>query len=380
MRLASLPGALLLTAVAALFAADAAGAAPCTAGQNCYCDRVQNPQDALYDPNVLFCEDFEDPSLNFSRGPQGGDKGDSGWFQKYGGQTNECWSAAQGSRNVEGAEGFKCVNVVQPGACDSPDGDCVFDGNNALGLKFRPGRYGGLLGDARFSRASRTIGYTYVYKYSSNFVNRGGPIKTNEFGNGLHCLLGCNTNNIWGNAPMSPNPPPAMSSWMPRAMSIGVPDGNCAGGSCFGTVLRGVQGSNNTFHLSPLASDYSESDHPIGSWGCRSFHIDGWGTSNARIRVWHNDRLLIHVEGANLTGLRDGTGPLDRFVFNNYHNNTYQGPSTAYIYQDNIHATSGSEPASCAAMGFGGATPPPASPPPGDGPLSAPGRPFLITN
>ncbi len=36
----------------------------CTDGVDCYCDRVRNPADALYDPLMLICEDFEAVTLH----------------------------------------------------------------------------------------------------------------------------------------------------------------------------------------------------------------------------------------------------------------------------------------------------------------------------
>lgn len=364
--------------------ADAQGRGSCTDGQDCYCDRVKSSGDPLYDPNAIFCEDFEDPILNYSREPVNGDKGDSGWAQTYPGQVGGCFDRNHGGWNVEGPEDYKCVNVVQSGACDSPDANCVFDGNNSLGLKFRPGQTGGIVGTADFDSATRRIGYTYIYRYSKNFVRPSGPVKTNEFGDGNNCLLGCNTNNIDRWHPSDPSPPPSMSSWIPKAMSMGLPEANCPNGSCFGRLIRGVQGVSNSYHLAPRDGDYGESDHPIGAWGCQSFHIDGWGTADATIRSWHNGALLVHVEGADLTGLRHGTAPMASFVFNNYHNNGYPGSSVAYIYQDNIHITTGPEPISCDALGFAAGTSTDTSGSTGtDGTgdstsLGAPGKPALV--
>ena len=155
----------------------------CTDGMDCYCDRVRDPKDALYDPHLLFCEDFEDPILNWSRDSEDGDNGDSGWFQTYRATSAGCYKDTD-YKDVEGSEEHKCINVVQEDACDSPDKECIFQGQNSLGIKFRPDKTGSLAGVARFSEETRRIGFTYAYKYSSNFVFTGQAIRSHLFSDG----------------------------------------------------------------------------------------------------------------------------------------------------------------------------------------------------
>lgn len=55
-----------LLILAALLLAPAAWAGtPCTAGTDCYCDRVEDSGDAIYDANLILCEDWEAPTLYY---------------------------------------------------------------------------------------------------------------------------------------------------------------------------------------------------------------------------------------------------------------------------------------------------------------------------
>jgi hypothetical protein len=328
----------------------------CTDGVDCYCDRAADSADPLYDPDLLFCEDFEDDLLNWSRPSSGGDNGASGWFEQFGPLPSGCHVGGD-FRDLEGSGEEKCVNVVQQGACDSPDPDCVHEGQNSAGFKFVPGKGGAYTGSARWSESSRRVGYTYVFKYSSNFFDDGLPTRTNSFsdgsGNGKHCLLGCDSKSMSKYSPsFEPDPLPEFSGSTPEHLSIHMDPEACDGGSCFGNRNQGVaQGwTNNRYTLAPEAF----SGPAPGEWACASFHIDGWGESSATIRAWHGDVRVLHLTDVDLTGVKGGAEPLGLLEFSNYRSRVYEGAELAYIYQDNIHITSGSEPISCAALGFSG--------------------------
>jgi len=343
----------------------------CTDGVDCFCDRVNDSGDSIYDANTIFCEDFEDPSLE-DRTVDPGAQGSSGWFLKYPGQVGECFSqATYGSWVVEGPEAEFCVNVVQPGACDNPDPDCVHDGNASAGFKFRPGRGGGFMGTALFSENTTTFGATIIKKYSTNFVDVGFPIKTDEFsrsgGKAAHCFFGCNTTNLANITDPEPNNP--LSTVNPGSMAIGTSLACAENASCYGTGSGGTIGRKcndypaNTscsasMHFTPEPTTWDTGDWPLGDWACLQFHIAGWGTSNGTIRFWRNGVLQGTRTGVNLTDMRDGENSIGQLAWNNYYNGagTPQGYDPglekAYTYEDNVHVTKGPEPISCAAAGW----------------------------
>lgn len=49
-----------------LWALPAFAGTPCTRGTDCYCDRVKDSGDAIYDANLLLCEDWEAPTLYYA--------------------------------------------------------------------------------------------------------------------------------------------------------------------------------------------------------------------------------------------------------------------------------------------------------------------------
>ncbi len=339
--------------IAALLALVASGAAakdtPCTDGVDCLCDRLANPADPLYDPNVVFCEDFEDPRLN--NGDQlvpGVDGPADGWADKYGPPSNGCLDASQpagqGLRD-EGAEGthpWSCFNIVQEGACEVGS-DCVFDGTSSLGHRMRPGATQGIFGRASLTRPATNFGLTMVWKLSDNYVTpkeRADRVaqKSNEFGAYDHCILGCSVNNA-GNPDY-----PFAATLKPFSRN---PGGRALMGNLEWDGSAGLR-------FGPTQSDYDfERDWGKGRWACVQMQWTGWGTSNASAKYWINGRPVLELAGIDMTALagnRDAGG-LRGFAFNNYYNNGYPGPSIAYRLEDNIVIRDG-PPASCATIGF----------------------------
>ena len=107
---------------------------PCTGDVDCLCDNLQN------DPNVVFCEDYENPAY---------DDGGATWTQAYSATAvNQCWENSNpcnppwgpGCRILEGTADGACFNIVQEDACDvAGENDCVFDGSQSLGAKMDAG-------------------------------------------------------------------------------------------------------------------------------------------------------------------------------------------------------------------------------------------------
>jgi hypothetical protein len=131
-------------------------------------------------------------------------------------------------------------------------------------------------------------------------------------------------------------------------------------------------------------------DFPFGTWGCSRAYISGANSSNVTIKLWHNDRLIFHLEHFNGSALHsfDNNGSpngFDRFHWNQYANhNGFVGQATSrttYRYEDNVHIREG-EPVSCNQIGFTSLTPPapppPIDPPPPTGTLGKPGTPVYV--
>ena len=348
----------------------------CEDGVDCFCDRVTDPQDPFYDPDVIFCEDFEALSLrSYTPSTDGGnrDKGSSGWFDVYPGQHVGCFDKSLGSHNVVGPEDYKCVNIFEKSSCgSSSEFACVPDGNYAMGSRYKAGQHNGIYGTATWDEPTRVFGYTSLWKYDANYVQNGvQPRKTNEFisqgGRGKHCILGCNTNNgdryaSWVDPAVIPE---NHKAGMPGSLSFGIPYSASNEGAAGGKINVGtLQSFTTTYHIVPDLSVWPTVDKlgvPPEGWTCQSIHVDGWGTSDAHIRAWWNGTLVVDIEGVDMTGLRDGPVPLEGFVWNNYTNKGYTGSQDSWRYEDNVVVTKGPEPVSCDALGATGGpvTPPP---------------------
>lgn len=302
----------------------------CTDGVDCPCDRLADPADPLYDAELLFCEDFEDLAL---------DDGGKGWSDLYGPTNNGClingpdWNT---NGSIEGTCDTCCVNIVQPDACEaSGEDDCVFHGGQSLGHRLQQGRTGGIVGNASFTQ-TRRFGVTYALKFSSNFMDPSPAMKTNEFGNGLHCILGCSTNNNFGrNVPFQ-------SVILGTAMSAG------------GTASIGQAAPNDGFYnFSPNNADYEwRTTHGPGDWVCHQLHFDNWGLSDATIRYWIDGQQVVNVEQVDLTSLTQDADGIGSFAWNHYYNDGYVSSDVAYRYEDNFVITGGPEPVPCGAIGF----------------------------
>ena len=303
----------------------------CTDGVDCPCDRLSDPSDPLYDADLLFCEDFESLAL---------DDGGKGWSDLYGPPSNGCFVNGEDwntNGTIEGTCDTCCINIVQEGNCEvGGEDDCVFHGGQALGHRLEPGRTGGIVGGAAFDRTTRRFGVTYALRYSPNFVDPSPAMKTNEFGDGLHCILGCATSNNFGrNVPFQ-----------------GVILGTSA--SAGGSASVGQAAPNDGFYnFSPAPEDYEwRVTHGPGQWVCHQLHFDNWGLPGATVRYWIDGQLVTHVEGVDLSVLLDDTDGIGSFAWNHYYNDGYAGPDIAYRFEDNFVVTAAPDPVPCSAIGF----------------------------
>ena len=344
----------------------------CTYGQNCLCDRLKKTSDPLYNPNVIFCEDFENPVLNngdsYQRGVNG--KGD-GWATKYGPPSDGCLDlsqpAGQGLRDegAEGTQSWSCFNVVQENVCEV-ESDCVFEGTSSLAFKFKPNNTGGIIGRGNFTGGNtRDIGITIAMKVTRNFIspkdpgNNGPGAKTNEWGNLDQCIMGCSTFNAG-------NPSFPFAAGMKTFTSNPNP-----------VVLRG-QGEwdgVSGYRFGPKSADYDFTrDWGKGNWGCLQIKWTGWGTSAAEGTYWFNGKEIISMKNFNMSTLKDNQSGIAGFSFNSYFNGAdgtgsgYTGTSMAYRIEDNLVVTRGN-PVSCEAVGFSAS---------GAQQLGTPGQPTLM--
>lgn len=333
----------------------------CTDGVDCRCDTIN-------DPDMIFCEDFESPALAaYEVSTDGGasDKGSSGWFDTYPGQVAGCFDSSEGSHNVQGPEGYKCVWIVDSNCTGTSDTNCVPDGGHSLAERYMVGENMGITGSAIWDEPTDQFGVTYLWKYDDDYVQNGTqPRKTAEFRDaaqtGNHCLLGCNTTSTDKYAPWyEPNPieHPFDRPIMPGSFSVGIPFSSSDNGADAGTMVVGQgQSFTTTYQIVPDRNVWpaisTNGNGPPDGWTCQQLHISGWGSTDATIRGWFNGVLAYEVDGVDMSGLRNGTDPMAGHVWNSYANGGYTGSEDGFRYTDNFIVTKGSEPVSCEDAGF----------------------------
>ncbi len=342
---------LLVLAVLSVATAAEAKDESCTDGVNCLCDTARQN-----DPGVVFCEDFESALLNQ-------DGGGSGWTDAYGAPVDGCWQtglpSGQWVKSVEGTCPTCCVNVVTETACEVPgQSDCVFQGRQSLGHRYRPGAPQGVVGTKAIQTGSN-FGVTMAVKFSRNYANGPHPRKTNMFG-WNHCVMGCSSGTYVSGS--TGNPFHGVMFW----------DESKAAPTWRALIGRGGF-SGVAFGWYPdVPGAYSfDRDHGLDSWHCWKLHIANPAKQGAKVRHWIDDKLLVHLEDVDLRGMKDAANAFNMILLNNYSNEGYPGTSTAYRYEDNIVVTTSTEPVTCEALGFQfGQT--------GPGALGTPGQPKLI--
>ena len=385
-----------------------------------YCNRVQNPADALFDPQLLWCEDWDHndwyldgPTAwyqgnadvpNWNRGdnsrwrtlygtgagcliangqpvsPRKGQRCNVPGFQSCTGGL-EYTSLNQGNaidgqgRDAwgPGVNSIACVDIIGPSSDVSDEvASLTLAGGNSGGafegysMAYRvgAGQAGSILGEKGFAQTTQ-VGITMALAYSSNMASISlidDPWKHDEWGgpdSGAGFIEGWNLFNTGaGDNDVFPYRG-FMFHTSQSACNTALTNAN--------KILGQFACSSQALQLGAATSAYQQATNfPFGTWGCHQAHISGMGTTNTTIKYWHNGVLIMHLTGFNGTVLQNKSYD---FVKLNAYANANQGlgetPSTqtGYRYQDNIHVRNGA-PVSCAQIGFGssGGTTPPTAP------------------
>lgn len=381
--------------VLGLLLPEVSTAASCTSGVNCYCDKVKGG--SLNDPLLLFCEDFEAPSL-YQAVPVGasapnygswydatglsGDRGhNSYWQQKYGNGVSSFLftqgqpaSPALGSPcNFSLCTGMKVwdrtnrwsANAYNPlaafftqasdfnaevGSLTAPTnaaggGSGVFDGNANLVYRIAPGTTHGIAGKASFP-ATTEVGLTMALAYPRNSLASGvwgtdaspAAWKHDEWAT-------VNSPNCGFDGLFAFYNQTGPRSGRPFAGFIGAFGSGCTGGGYNGSITNIsagraelINGGIGVYWNTP--TNYNQpTDWPEGTWGCVRGHLVISGGSE-HYRVWFqgpnmtSERLLIDVTFTS-SGL-DNTGGYDGFKWNAYANTNQGGgyvASTALTFR-----------------------------------------------
>ena len=393
---------------------DPPGELACTDGTDCRCDYLVS----LYGDNIVFCEDFENPTL--------GDPGvwqttGGGWQdQAYSGINNYCKgiygkvpSNNDDIPNDDMTNNGSCVYLLerddastQPGAGPSetqiPLADQTFDGNVSLMQTLRPQdtsvtvtaddgtewplhQPGGFHGNAVFSRIVTDFGITTARYTATSVENLGAAWKGNQYTNNEQALLGTyNTTNCQDNADgQAGNYPTGLGTNLePYSGTIWDAEGDNAEAGYVNNV--GKSCIIGTGGATKIKSRPAERDAPLvprGQWVCQQVQYEGWGTPDGRVRHWIDGELIIDVSldmSNPKTSWIEAEGPgLKRFKWNNYFNGSAPGGANNWNdpgqlstrnqgwqedfwsgrLQDNLVVKDGA-PVPCDEIGFGDPEPP----------------------
>lgn len=390
-------------------------AAICTDGVDCYCDCTKGPatvgqfksaacqaKNVPVDTLLLKCEDFEARTLhddtgagNFTNaggenvwgpwydgtgyGSPGARGFNSYWTRNYGSAGrgcnwrssmptpaigekclfDDCFAGEWSAGDLWTADTASCVDIVKSGEFDDQVAgitpNTVFDGTQTYGSRVRQGSTAGVHGRASLSRTVNQVGVTMGLAYASNVGQSGifnSPWKHEEWHGTAwnsayweHWNLGATG---VGPASVLPYKPFMFNTGNQSACQTAVNNSTITVGQadCSDVALR-IGASSTVYQQSR--------DFPWGTWGCHRAHIQGMGTTNMSLRLWHNEVLIFEMTGFNGTVLRNSN--YNGFFWNNYAN-ANQGDGgvptsqTTYRYEDNVHVREG-VPVSCAQIGFG---------------------------
>ena len=339
----------------------------CTPGKDCYCDKVKGG--IFNDPLLLFCEDFEAPTLTSNiglgngqpyYGPWYDDTGDSGnrgannyWNRVYGnGVDGMLFAAGQPSSPTLGTPcarprcaGMKAwdsadrwganayapltafytldshfnqeISTLGAPTNTSGKGSGVFDGNTSFVQRIPVGATHGIAGQASLPAGTRNIGLTMAIAYPSNSLSSGiwgtsavpAAWKHNEWETVYNPGGGFDGLFVFYNQ-LGPR------SGIPFAGFLGAfldqTYNECASivvnvgnAECIGSGL-GIYWNSPAGYNQPV-------DWPFGTWGCVRGYLENAGLQNMHMRVWFqgpnmsSERLIIDfmADGRQLDN-RDG--------------------------------------------------------------------------
>ena len=367
----------------------------CVDGVDCRCDQLVQ----TYGSDIVFCEDFENPTLG---NPGVWQTTGGGWGgQAYSGINMWCKGLVdQIPRNATSipdndmTNNNGCVYLLERGDASSQPGDGpsetgipladqTFDGNTTLMQTVRPPdpgftvtatdgsvwalqQPGGFHGNAGLDRLVTSFGITSA-RYTATGITAGSVAwKGNQYTPANAALTG-----TYNTTSCSPYPTGIGTNLEPYSGTMWKFDSsdpndqtmtNNVGSSCStGTTIKTVPAEQAT----PLA--------PRGEWVCQQVQYENWGQTNGRVRHWIDGQLVIDTD-IDLSTVdnswieTDGTGLLN-FKWNNYWNgNSLGGPSIwdgvlgsknqgyggtnwSGRLQDNLVIKEGA-PVSCAEIGF----------------------------
>jgi hypothetical protein len=397
--------------------ASDAVAAPCTDGLDCYCDCVDGidrgdsfanapcaAKGIPVDPQVLLCEDFENPGYHEDIGTGGGppnfgswydDTGfpgnrgyNSAWSQTYGAVSGTCsWHEPDPVNPQRGtacafpdcsggewraddlwdANAHACMDVMRSGEFDDEVatnqdpvhrgvGAGVFDGQQTMAHRVPQGdglgtegiTPGGFHGTRHFPQPVAEISVTQALAYPSDVLSSlvwENPWKDNQFGGGQE---------HWHRGSTGLGLLPDALPYLPFRFAHNPYD--CSVALSQASLLLG-EATCNCFGLAYGADPdiYRQSrDFPWGTWGCSQAYMSGMNTDDMTIQLWHDGVLIFHLTGFDAVSSMVYQTYGD-FSWNSYANfNQVVGQATTqttYRYEDNVHIRNG-PPVPCAQIGF----------------------------
>lgn len=392
------------------------GGGGCTDGVDCFCDRVSDPGDPLYDPSLLFCEDFEDSQFYTDTSPNwvlgSGSPYNRGlnslWLTRYGGNADlgprssdpspyigtacglsrcsgirEYCSEQQGLLTSAGladcwgpgANSGSCIDIQRSGDFNAELGTLTLSGgkgeapdvgagNQHLAERWGPNNTCGISGTATFP-ASTEVGITRAVAIATNMTASGlnsTYLKFDEWGNGS------SDSNIefWslGNLVSVGD-----SSHFPFRSFIFTGTKGASNASRQADCLDAISGA--TVHLGgglscgpsddikftyrPDSSLYQQTrDWPLGQWKCVKSHISGMGTTNLTVKIYFGDTLITHISGIDGTKVTNQNYTLMSYgSYANYNAGQGVGPSTVPTYRYMDNVhIRAGEPVACSAIGY----------------------------
>lgn len=360
----------------------------CTDGVDCYCDRVEDPEDPAHDPKAILCEDFEAPQLwdqahaeryeghgppNYGPWYDGINyRGDNSyWVKRLGQSVSSCafsnadpvpslgtacrsatcgTAAEDGSGNVYDVRtGQSCIVIFEDGEAPvsgghSPSGD-VFDGRAYLGMRNSPNSGSGFITGTSLPPATE-VGITEAIALSGNFPRSqvlSQPLKRDEWSGpndtGQFWYIGGQSN------------APDFANRFPFTAFIWA--SGCRANLDKIIVNAGEIGCTSNALLYNVGPNWNRDEEmPFDQWHCVQAHIRGLGSSNVRVTVRLNGDTLIDLEGIDGPATLDSQA-WDYFGFNTYSNHFEGGGDgeEVFHYRDNYHARRG-PPVSCESIGW----------------------------
>jgi hypothetical protein len=353
----------------------------CTAGTDCYCDKVNDSGHAFYDSNLLLCEDFEAPTLVNDQGVGDGSPYYGPWYDDTGsGQVcgrgfNSYWT--KNYNNGAGADlyrdgmpdpatqgctcdwgGSSCLNGAWVGpnnlfeaptntgmamltdayytaeASQKPTstatgGSGSFDGLVSFGNRMNPGlpNTQDIHGEYTFGN-QRTFGITMAMAYSPNIASSDiltAPWKSNEWGWSGGPGGGDGIFTFWADT--------VADSLFPfdhfvLFSGFGETGSGCDSSVSAATITEGQAHCDDAFfRFQPTTDDYNQgTDWPFGSWACIRGYFENMGQSNSRFRIWitgpsYVEKKIIDISGMDTSQMAPSANGYNRFIWNSYSNN-----------------------------------------------------------